>query len=232
MSTSGTLASERVIARIASLHLDAATNGTLQDCFRQFGVQIVPVEGDPLALLSKQKFEACILRLYAPDAEKILKATRNSTSNRRIILYGLARSAREALQFSGYGINAVFDEPLEKQSVLRVARATHLLVVHELRRYVRIPVVVQASIQSGNKNLFAVTVEVSAGGMSVRCDSPISSSEQVRIEFALPGQSKLFLRASVCWARDSEKLYGLRFDPADPARSQVRSWIDQYLEIV
>jgi hypothetical protein len=231
MSTSGTLASERVTARIASLNLDAATNGILQDCFKQFGVYIVPVEGDPMALLSKQKFEACILRLYAPDAEKILSATRNSTSNRRIILYGLARSTREALQFSSYGINAVLDEPLEKQSVLRVARATHLLVVHELRRYVRIPVVLEASIQSGTRNLLAVTVEVSAGGMSVRCDSPIVSADLVRIEFALPGQPRLAIRASVCWARDSEKLYGLRFDAADPVRSQVRSWIDQYLEI-
>src|SRR5438046_2910756 len=161
MSTSGTSVLEKINARIASLHLDAAANGILQDCFKQFGVQIVPVTGDPMALLSKQKFEACILRLYDPDAEKVLSATRNSSSNRRIILYGIARNTREALRFSSYGINAVLDEPLEKQSVLRVARATHLLVVHELRRYVRIPVVVEASIESGTKNLLAMTLEVS-----------------------------------------------------------------------
>jgi hypothetical protein len=232
MSASGSSIPERVNARIASLDLDAVTNGMLQDCFRQFGVQIVPVAGDPLALLTKQKFEACILRLYDPDAEKILSGTRNSSSNRRIILYGIARNTREALQFSSYGINAVFDEPLEKQSVLRVVRATHLLVVHELRRYVRIPVVVEASIQSGAKNLLAMTLEVSAGGLSVRCESPISSADFVRVEFALPRRQRLAIRASVCWSRESEKLYGMRFDPADPARLQVRNWIDQYLEIV
>jgi c-di-GMP-binding flagellar brake protein YcgR len=116
--------------------------------------------------------------------------------------------------------------------VLKVARATHLLVLHELRRYVRIPVVVEASIQSGNENLFAMTIEVSAGGMSVRCESPISSSELVRVEFALPSQPKLAIRASVCWSRESEKLYGMRFDAGDPARAQVRNWIDRYLEIV
>lgn len=231
MSTSVTLASERVNARMASLHLDMATNGILHDCFRQFGVEVVPVEGDAVALLSRQKFEACILRLYAPDAETVLSTTRNSSSNRRIILYGLARNTREALQFSGYGINAVLDEPLEKQNVLRVARATHLLVVHELRRYVRIPVVVEASIQSGARNLFAVTVEVSAGGMSVHCDSPVSSADLVRLEFTLPGQPRLAVRAAVCWARGPEKLYGFRFDPADPVRTQIRSWIDHYLEI-
>jgi hypothetical protein len=232
MSTSGTAVPEKINARIASLRLDAATNGILQECFKQFGVQIVPVAGDPMPLLRKQKFEACILRLYDPDAETVLSTTRNSSSNRRIILYGIARNTREALRYSSYGINAVLDEPLEKQSVLRVARATHLLVVHELRRYVRIPVVVEASIESNAKNLFAMTLEVSAGGMSVRSESPISSADLVRVELALPGRQKLAIHASVCWSRESEKLYGLRFDPADPARTQIRNWIDQYLEIV
>ncbi|HEV3036717.1 MAG TPA: PilZ domain-containing protein [Candidatus Angelobacter sp.] len=232
MSASGTSVSEKVSARIATLHLDAATNVMLQDCFRQFDVQIVPIAGDPMPLLSKQKFEACILRLYDPDAEKVLSVTRNSSSNRRIILYGIARNFKEAMRFSSYGINAVFDEPLEKQSVLKIARATHLLVLHELRRYVRIPVVVEASIQSGAKNLFAMTVEVSAGGMSVRCESSIPSDGRVRVEFVLPGQQRVGVQASVCWSRESEKLYGMRFDPADPARAEVRNWIDHYLEIV
>ena len=185
-----------------------------------------------MPLLTRQKFEACILRLYDPDAEKVLSGTRNSSSNRRIILYGIARNFKEALRFSSYGINAVFDEPLERQSVLKVARATHLLVLHELRRYVRIPVVVEASIQSGAKSLSAMTVEVSAGGMSVRCESPIPSNSQVRVEFALPGQPKVGIQASICWARESEKLYGMRFDPADLARTDLRNWIDHYLEIM
>ena len=232
MSTPGTSVPEKVSARIATLHLSAETNKMLQDCFKQFDVQIFPLTGDPLPVLTRQKFEACILRLYDPDAEQVLSATRNSTSNRRIILYGIARNSREALRYSSYGINAVFDEPLEKQSVLKVARATHLLVLHELRRYVRVPVVVEASIQTGNKTLFAMTVEVSAGGMSVRCDSPISSSDLVRVEFVLPRQPKISLRALVCWSRESEKLYGMRFDPSDPSRAEVRNWIDQYLEIM
>jgi len=232
MSTTEASVANKVRARIASLHLDAPTNAMLQECFRQFDVQIVLITGDPMPLLSKQKFEACILRLYDPDAEKVLSGTRNSSSNRRIILYGIARNTREALRYSSYGINAVFDEPLEKQSVLRVARATHLLVLHEWRRYVRIPVVVEAAIQSGTKHLLAMTLEVSAGGMSVRCESPISSTDLVRVEFVLPGQPKLAIRASVCWSRESEQLYGMRFDAADPARADVRNWIDRYLEIV
>ena len=143
MSSSATAGNNpgRIMAKAASVNIDNACNAFLHDCFRQFGIHVVSLPGDPVALLNKQKFEACVIRLYDPDAERILQAARNSNSNRRIVIYGIARSTQEALRFPKYGINAVFDEPLDRQSVLKVVRSTHLLVIHELRRYVRIPVV-------------------------------------------------------------------------------------------
>ena len=143
-----------------------------------------------------------------------------------------ARNTQEALRHSSYGINVVLDEPLERQSVLKAVRATHLLVVHELRRYVRIPVVTEISIDTGARSLTAITMEVSAGGMSVRCQAPLPSVETVRIAFTLPGTKKIALRAHVCWSRPNEHSYGFRFDATDDARINVRNWIDQYLEIM
>jgi hypothetical protein len=223
----------KITARTASVHIDPACNAFLSDCFRQFGIGIVPVEGDPVAILNRQKFEACVLRLYDPDADRILKAARTSASNRRMVIYGIARNTQEALRYSNYGINAVLDEPLDRQSVLKIVRATHLLVIHELRRYVRIPVVSQAEIDTGSTNPATVTtVEVSSGGMSVRSNTPLPKSEAVRLSLGLPGMERLIVRAFICWYRDSDKVYGLRFDSSDDRRLKVRSWIDQYLEIV
>jgi hypothetical protein len=234
MSTTTVAAiSGKITARIASIHIDPACNSFLNDCFRQFGITVVPADDDPVMILNRQKFEACVLRLYDPDADRILKAARNSPSNRRLVIYGIARNTQEALRYSSYGINAVLDEPLDRQSVLKVVRATHLLVIHELRRYVRIPVASQVEIDTGNRTPFAVTaVEVSSGGMSVRSSSPLPKTEVVRLNLALPGLEKLSVRAFVCWYRDSDKIYGLRFDPTDERRLRVRGWIDQYLEIV
>jgi hypothetical protein len=232
-STTVAAISGKITARIASIHIDPACNSFLNDCFRQFGIMVVPADDDPVMLLNRQKFEACVLRLYDPDADRILKAARNSPSNRRLVIYGIARNTQEALRYSAYGINAVLDEPLDRQSVLKVVRATHLLVIHELRRYVRIPVVSQVEIDTGNRTPFMVTaVEVSSGGMSVRSLSPLPKSEVIRLNLALPGLEKLSVRAFVCWYRDSDKVYGLRFDPTDERRLRVRGWIDQYLEIV
>ncbi len=222
----------RITARAASVNIDNACNAFLHDCFRQFGIHVVSLSDDPVAQMNRQKFEACVIRLYDPDAEKILHAARNSNSNRRIVIYGIARSTQEALRFSKYGINAVLDEPLERQSVLKVVRSTHLLIIHELRRYVRIPVVADVKLDIGSGSTNVVTVEVSSGGMSVRSPVPIASQEAVQMTTTLPGLPKLTVRAYVCWSKPAEKLYGLRYDPGDERRLRVRSWIDQYLEIV
>ena len=233
VSTTVAATSSKITARIISIHIDPGCNAFLNDCFRQFGITVVSAEGDPVALLNRQKFEACVLRLYDPDAVRILKAARNSPSNRRLVIYGIARNTQEALRFSTYGINAVLDEPLDRQSVLKIVRATHLLVIHELRRYVRIPVVSQAEIDTGNRVTAPVTtVEVSSGGVSVRCSTQLPKSDPIRLNLSLPGLGKLSLRAYICWYRETDKIYGLRFDSTDERRLKVRGWIDQYLEIV
>ena len=231
-STTVAAISGKITARIASIHIDPACNSFLNDCFKQFGILVVPADDDPVTLLNRQKFEACVLRLYDPDADRILKAVRNSASNRRLVVYGIARNTQEALRYSAYGINAVLDEPLDRQSVLKVVRATHLLVIHELRRYVRIPVVSQVEVEVANRTLTVTAVEVSSGGMSVRNATPLPTGEAIRLNLALPGLEKLSVRAFVCWYRYSDKIYGLRFDPTDERRLRVRGWIDQYLEIV
>lgn len=222
----------KAIARAASIHIDNACNAFLQDCFRQFGIQVVPLAGDAADLFHRQKFEACVVRLYDPEAERILNAARSSPSNKNIVIYGIARNAQEALRFSGYGINAIFDEPLDRQSVIKVMRATHLLVIHELRRYVRVPVVAEATLETSRGNFEAMTVEVSSGGMSVRCQHALPGNEQIKLLPRLRGLEGLNLRAYVCWTRPSENIYGLRFDPMDERRHKIRRWIDQYLEIV
>lgn len=231
-STTVAAISGKITARIASIHIDPACNTFLNDCFRQFGITVVPAEGDPILLLNRQKFEACVLRLYDPEADKILKAARNSPSNRRLVVYGIARNTQEALRYSSYGINAVLDEPLDRQSVLKVVRATHLLVIHELRRYVRIPVASQVEFDVNGRPVIGTTVEVSSGGISIRCQSQLPKSDAIRLTLSLPGVEKLYVRAFVCWYRESDKVYGMRFDATDERRLKVRAWIDQYLEIV
>jgi hypothetical protein len=230
-STFGTTA-RKPIARLAMIGLDANTGDILRDCFRQFGVSTAPVVDDPSHRFLKEKFEACVLRLD-DGAGPVLEQIRNSPSNRRIVIYGIAKGTQAAMRYSKYGINAVFEEPLDRASVLKVVRSTHLLVINELRRYVRVPIVTEASIEAKDKRIPSSTLEVSAGGMSLICSSKLHLGHSVQIAFALPilNGGNLKVRASVCWARENENAYGVRFDATDDRRLQVKRWIDEYLQI-
>ena len=75
-----------------------------------------------------------------------MEAARSSRSNSRCVIYGVGGSAQEAMRFSKYGINAMFHEPLERPATLKLVRATRMLVLHEFRRYVRIPVMTEVSL--------------------------------------------------------------------------------------
>ncbi len=230
---STTAVTGRITARTASIHIDHACNAFLHDCFKAYGIHIVSIAGDPVVQLQRQKFEACLLRLYDPDAEKILGAARNSSSNRRMVIYGIARNTKEALRYSKYGINAVLDEPLDKPSVMKVVRSTHLLVMNELRRYARVPMVSRAVIETSSGSFPVMTVEISSGGFSVCSPASITAKDAMTVSLTLPGVSRFSVRAFLCWERKgTDKIYGLRFDSNDHARLRVRAWLDQRLEIV
>ncbi len=223
---------KKVFARVMLVSLDEPTAHILRDCFRQFGIRTVVADGDAMHRLCREKFEACVVRLSDASATGVLEAARTSASNSRIVIYGIAANTQEALRYSKYGINAMLDAPVERQSALKVVRATHLLVVHELRRYVRLPIVTELEVFADNDKFTATSQEISAGGMSMHSTRPVAKEQAVVVTFALTGMtSSITVRASVCWVRPADNLFGIRFDPADPERLHVKRWIDNYLDI-
>lgn len=220
--------SRKAIATVALIGLDEAARTVLRDCFKQFGIQTVAVGEDAVQRLKREKFEACVLRLHEPGAEALLEAARTSSSNRRIVVYGICANAQEALRFSKYGINAILADPVERQSALRVVRATHLLVINELRRYVRIPIFTEVVITQQGRKHAATSMEVSAGGMSLKTPFRAAPPTAVEVEFTLPDSHHLSVGANVCWQREPD-LLGVRFDAGDKRRLAVKKWIDDYL---
>src|SRR5881398_4050041 len=155
-------------ARVALINVKDSARIVLSECFRQFGIGTVLMTEHAAERLRKEKFEACVLKLDG-DAETIMESARTSRSNSRMVIYGLGGSAQEAMGFSKYGINAIFNEPLERSTALKLVRATQMLVMHEFRRYVRIPVMTEVSIvPKSGRRLSATSLEVSSGGMSIK----------------------------------------------------------------
>ena len=219
---------KKAVAKVALVELNPATCGTLSECFRQFGIETVNMDGDVADRLQREKYEACVMNLK-PGAEVIMESARTSRSNSRMIIYGLGGSAQDAMRYSKYGINAVFHEPLERQAALKLVRATHTLVLHEFRRYVRIPVITEISVVcSDNRRFTATSQEISSGGMSMQADEEVAIGQNVEISFALLTLPRIWVRGTVSWRKN--KNFGIRFDLLDERRSRIREWIEAYLE--
>jgi len=222
-------AAKKSTARAAVIDLKEPARTILVDCFRQFGVEAVLMADDAAERLHREKFEACIIKL-GPGAETVMKAIRSSPSNSRMVIYGLGGSAQEAIRYSKYGINAVFNEPVERPAALKLVRATRMLVLHEFRRYVRIPLVTEVSVVAGDARRFAATsLEISSGGMSIKSAEDLGVGSSVEVSFALLTLPRIWVRGNVSW-RKSKGSFGIRFDAQDDRRMRLKEWIDAYLE--
>ncbi len=225
-----TLSTKKASARVALVDMKEPARSTLAECFRQFGIESVLVTGNVADRLKKEKFEACVIKL-GPEAQVTMESARTSPSNARIVLYAVGGSAQDAMRYSKYGINAIFHEPLERPAVLKLVRATQMLVLHEMRRYVRIPVITEISlVMSDGRKVTATSIEVSSGGMSLRSADDIAIGQSAEVSFALLTLPRIWVRCAITWRNLGGKTFGIRFDNQDERRFRIKEWIDAYLE--
>ena len=219
---------KKAAARVALVDVKESSRYLLKECFRQFGIETVVASGISAERLRQEKFEACVVNLV-PASEKVMEAARTSPSNSRLVLYGLGGTAQDAMRYSKYGINAMFQEPLERPAAMKLVRATHMLVLHEFRRYARIPIMTEVTVVSHDGHrLSASSIEVSSGGMSLKSSEDMPSGTNVEISFSLLTLPRVCVRSVVSWRKT--KSFGVRFDSSDDRRRKLKEWIDGYLE--
>ena len=222
--------SRKFSARAALVDLQESSRNLLSECFRQFGIDTVPMTGDKAQRLATEKFEACVIRVGG-QAGEVLESARRSRSNNRMVIYGLGGSVKDAMKLSQYGLNAVFNEPLERPAALKLVRATQMLVLHEFRRYVRIPLQTHVSVVAGqNRHFDATSLELSSGGMSLKTSEEVAPGMPVEVSFSLLTLPRIWVRGAVTWTKPATKMLGVRFDPHDERRLRIKEWVDSYLE--
>jgi hypothetical protein len=219
---------KKAVARVALVDLKESSRYLLTECFRQFGIETVLVSTNPVERLRTEKFEACAITL-GPGADKVMEAARTSPSNSRLVLYALGGTAQDAIRYSKYGINAMFQEPLERPAAMKLVRATHMLVLHEFRRYARIPIMTDVTVVCNDgRRLSTSSIDVSSGGMSLSSPEDVTAGANLDISFSLLTLPRVSVRASVTWRKP--KSFGVRFDHSDERRMKIKEWIDAYLE--
>ena len=216
-------------ARVALFDLPDTSAQLVTECFRQFGIETASIARENSDRLQNEKFEACVLTL-GDGAGSIIERARGSASNSRIVIYGLGGTAQDALRYSKLCINAVFHEPLERSAAMKLVRSTRMLVLHEFRRYVRIPVMTEVGIvlPDGGR-MTATSQEISSGGMSLKGNHVPERGSLVEVSFSLLTLPRVWVRGHVTWKK-SNKSFGVRFDSTDERRQRVKDWIVAYLE--
>ena len=146
------------------------------------------------------------------------------------MIFGLGGSAQDALRYSKLCINAMFHEPLERTAAIKLVRSTRMLVMHEFRRYVRIPVMTEVGIaMAAGGRLTATSQEISSGGMSLKTNHPPEPGSMVEVSFSLLTLPRVWVRGNVSW-RKNNKTFGVRFDSTDDRRQRLKEWITGYLD--
>jgi hypothetical protein len=216
-------------ARAALFDLSPSSAQLVSECFRQFGIETVSISREHSSRLKSEKFEACVLPLKE-DAGSIIEMARGSASNSRIVIYGLGGTAQDAMRYSKLCLNAVFHEPLERSAAIKLVRSTRMLVQHEYRRYVRVPVMTEVTISlPDGARMTATSQEISAGGMSLKGSHVPEQGNPVEVSFSLLTLPRVWVRGQVSWKK-SDKSFGVRFDTTDDRRQRLKDWIVGYLE--
>jgi hypothetical protein len=222
--------SRKFSARAALVDLQESSRNLLAECFRQFSIDTVPMTSKTANRLATEKFEACVIQVGGAAVD-VLDSARKSKSNSRMVIYGLGGTVKEAMKLSPYGINAVFNEPLERSAALKLVRATQMLVLHEFRRYVRIPIITEVSVSAGPGQSFtASSQDLSSGGISLKSTQEVVAGRSVEVSFSLLTLPRVWVRGTVSWTNPAGKTFGVRFDPRDERRLLIKEWVDSYLE--
>lgn len=233
-STTGTILAtvpvqRKTAARVALFDLPETSASLVTDCFRQYGIETVPVASTHADRLEHEKFEACVLPL-GEAAGSIIERARASVSNSKIIIYGVGGTAQDAMRYSKLCLNAVFQEPLERSEAMKLVRSTRMLVMHEFRRYVRIPVMTEVGVvfTEGGQTT-GTSREISFGGMSLQGHRAPDVESELEVSFSLLTLPRVWIRGQVTW-RKPNKSFGVRFDNTDERRQRLKEWIVAYLE--
>lgn len=216
----------RYHATVAVINMAGGAVELLQQCFRQYRID-TQTASPSLEQLKTVAFDACAIRLDSAAAP-FLKALRGTELNRRCLVYGFG-TTQEAVRLTEYGINCLFEGAVNTETIAREVENTYLLLIRQLRRYVRLPLITEVkAVTSHRGTLSGLTREISAGGLSLYAVGGLAVADTAQLSFGLPGLPGLEIPGVVCWRLEVQRTTGFQFRQCND-RLRLKAWIDEYL---
>lgn len=179
--------------------------------------------------VAANKFQGVMLDWdHDVGAPALLKGVRASTSNTSDVVFAFISSGDQALAATRLGANFIIPKPATPGSIAPYIRAGYGLMVHELRRYFRCPIVLPVQLEGrGGRRWPARTLNVSRGGLAVVSgETPLTIGERLLASFEIPGGiAAAGVPVMVCWIDDIGRA-GLKFERIS---ASVERSLDQWL---
>jgi hypothetical protein len=181
----------------------------------------------------KNRYEAIVLYYDGTaKANDLVQRIRSGFSNRDSVLFALSNASTHASVFR-VRANFFINPPVTEPAVLNSFKAAYGLLVRSRSRWHREQVNGTAYLNLGIvKNVQAAIVNLSQGGMSIRCSQVMRPQQLILARFGLPGTDELLcVSAQVVWTR-VDGTTGLRFtDVPEPTQKVLRNWVEERLEL-
>jgi DNA-binding response OmpR family regulator len=184
-------------------------------------------------ILISEKFDAVIIDCDdMPGGVEVLQGLRATPSNRSSVAFALLNGKKTTTQEAfGMGVNFVLQKPVNTLNASRCFHAALNFMERERRRYFRQPVKMAVRVVLGEKELQAMSTDISEGGIALMLRQSLPKNATPRVQFTLP-DTKLALdvESQLAWA-DLKGRVGLRFlNVPQSSVELLESWLNQQLE--
>ena len=184
-------------------------------------------------ILIAEKFDAVIVDCDdMQGGMEVLQGLRATPSNKGTVTFALLSGKKTTTQEAfGMGVNFVLQKPISSLNAARCFHAALNFMVRERRRYYRQPVKMPVRVVLGDKELKAISTNVSEGGIALILHQALPKDATPRLQFTLP-ETKLALdvEAQVTWA-DIKGHVGLRFlNVPQSSQELLEKWLNEQVE--
>lgn len=175
--------------------------------------------------VASNKFDSVVLDIDNPRALEVLRLIRGSDRNSEAMVLAVvsnSESARAALQA---GANFVLHKPVVPALATSCIRSGYPRIFRSRRRYPRVNVQLPATVAYLRHKVSGTILDLSKGGLAIRCDGKLPMNEIMTISFKLRGEKVISATGVLAWC-GADRTAGFRFTyvPDDDAK-RLGHWL-------
>ena len=169
--------------------------------------------------LTRDKFHAVFMdmRMPPPDGLELARHVRNSRINASTVIVMITGEQERTLMKRAFEIGVQFFlfKPVERHKLLKLIRVAENSIERERRRFTRVSLQRQVSLESNDKRLEGTTIDLSCEGMLVQSYLVFSTGTPVKVTLQLQsGSTPLQFEARVVRTVGTDRM-GIQFKSLD-----------------